>query len=248
MDANGEQPPPCSVFLHGGGWVVGSLETHDRVMRSLAAKTGAVVVGVDYSLSPEAKFPRAVEESAAVASHLHRHAGALGINGERISFAGDSGGANLSVASALLLRDTVTDWPGTQCLLLYYGLYGLRDSASRRLYGGSWDGLARADLDYYMSAYTSCPSDLESPYLDCLSADLTGVAKACYVGACDLDPLRDDSTALAAILEESGVRHELAVFKGVLHGFLHYARMLPEATDALDGGARFYRAAMRGAL
>jgi acetyl esterase len=245
--AVGEDRRPSLVYLHGGGFVVGNLDTHDRIMRSLAAKTGAVVVGVDYALAPEAKFPRALEECAAVVSWLQRRADALGLDEGRISFAGDSSGANLSLATALFLRDTVSDWPGAQCLLLYYGLFGLTDSASRRLYGGSWDGLARADLEYYMAAYTRGPDDLSSPYLDCLSADLAGAVPPCFIAACSLDPLRDDSVALAAALAERGVNHQLVMFDRVLHGFLHYSRERPEAMDALDAGAAFYRSVVEAA-
>lgn len=232
---------PCIVYVHGGGFVVGNLDTHDRIMRSLAAKTGAVVVGVDYTLSPEAKFPQAVQECAAVAVHLQANADALGIDADHLSFAGDSGGANLSLATALYLRDVVRGAPSIKCLLLYYGMYGLLDSASRRLYGGEWDGLTRADLEYYMECYVNDPKDMGSPYIDCLSTDLKKDMPACYIAAAELDPLIDDSTALAAILDDNGVPYRLTVFDGVLHAFLHHSRMLPEAVAALDDGADFYR-------
>jgi len=233
--------PTCIVYVHGGGFVVGNLDTHDRIMRTLAERTGAVVVGVDYSLSPEAKFPTAVHECAAVVQHLRTQGAAFGIDGDQISMAGDSGGANLCLATTLFLRDEVLDGPVIRCLILYYGLFGLRDSASQRLHGGEWDGMSRADLEYYSRCYTTGPQDLESPYLDCLSADLDQRIPPCYVAASSLDPLRDDSLALAALLEEAGVPHRLRVFDGVLHGFLHHSRMLPEAREALAGGAAFYR-------
>ncbi|WP_149204060.1 acetyl esterase [Actinotalea subterranea] len=235
---------PCIVYVHGGGFVVGDLDTHSRIMRTLAARTGAVVVGVDYALSPEARFPRAVHECAAVARHLAAHADALGIDAANLSFAGDSGGANLSLAATLYLRDEVSDAPTIRCLLLYYGMYGLADSASRRLFGGEWDGLTKADLDYYMDCYTNDARDLASPYLDCLAADLSHGVPPCYVAASALDPLRDDSLALAEVLAGAGVPHRVRVFDGVLHGFLHHSRMLPEASEALEEGAEFHRHAI----
>lgn len=235
---------PCLVYVHGGGWVVGGLDTHDRIMRTLAARTGALVVGVDYALSPEAKFPRAVHECAAVVRHLAATAADHGGDPGHLSFAGDSGGAGLSLAATLWLRDEVPDAPAISCLLLYYGLYGLRDSRSQRLYGGPWDGLARADLAYYLDCYTAGPADLDSPYLDCLSADLSRGVPPTYLAACGLDPLLDDSRTLAAVLAERGVRHRLDEFDGVLHGFLHHSRMLPEALDALEAGAAFYRSVL----
>ncbi|NTW39128.1 MAG: acetyl esterase [Cellulomonadaceae bacterium] len=232
---------PCIVYVHGGGFVVGDLDTHDRIMRTLAACTGAVVVGVDYRLSPESKFPGAVHECAAVVSHLGVHGGELGIDPAHVSLAGDSGGANLAMATTLYLRDEVPGSPSVECLILYYGMFGLRDSASQRLFGGEWDGMAKADLDYYLDCYTTGPADLASPYLDCLGADLSHGVPPCYVAASALDPLLDDSLALATVLDDLGVHRRLRVFEGVLHGFLHHSRMLPEAVQALEDGADFYR-------
>jgi acetyl esterase len=227
------------LYVHGGGFVVGSLDTHDRIMRALADATGAVVVGVDYALSPEAKLPQAVEECAAVARHVAEHADELGVAGGRVAFAGDSGGANLALATTLWLRDH--GGPAVESLLLYYGLFGLRDSVSRRLFGGAWDGLTPEDLDGYLAAYTSSPQDLRSPCLDCLSADLSQGIPPTYLVASALDPLLDDSRALAALLAAHGVEHRLHVVDGVLHGFLHHSRMLPEARQVLAEGAAFHR-------
>ncbi|MBN8881910.1 acetyl esterase [Salana multivorans] len=228
----------CLVYLHGGGFVLGNLDTHDRIMRTLAERSGAVVVGVDYTLSPEAKFPRAIHEAGAVVAWLAERADDLGLDGT-ISLAGDSGGAMLALATATWLRDT--GGPAIEQLLLYYGMYGLADSASRRLYGGPWDGLTREDLAYYLDAYTGGPDDLASPYLDLLASDLSGLG-ACFVAAAELDPLIDDSVLLDRVLAEVGTAHELRVYDGVLHGFLHHSRVLPEALQALTDGADFYRA------
>lgn len=232
---------PAIIYLHGGGFMVGNLNTHDRIMRSLARQTGAVVVGVDYSLSPEAKFPTAIEECAAVAAYLHTKGTARGVAPEHLAFAGDSAGAHLSLATTLYLREQIGDSSYIRCLLLYYGMYGLKDSVSGRLYGGEWDGMAQADRQSYIGAYLGDPQDATSPYFDCFQADLMRDVPPCYISAAELDPLRDDSHAFAAILEEGGVPHQLEVVPGVLHAFLHYSRMLPEARTALDNGAAFYR-------
>jgi len=232
---------PCIIYIHGGGWVVGNLDTHDRIMRILADRTGAVVVGVDYSLSPEVKFPSGIEECAAVAGYLHAHGAEHGIDPDDISFAGDSGGANMSLATMLYLRDELGDASFVKCLLLYYGAYGLTDSRSFRLLGGPWDGLDKPDYEYYLQCYTASPEELESPYLDCFNADLTHDMPACYVVAAEYDPLRDDSYTLADILQEYGIPHQLETFPGVLHAFLHHSRMLPAASEALEHGAEFFR-------
>lgn len=238
----------CIVYIHGGGFVLGDLDTHDRIMRVLAEATGAVVVGVDYTLSPEAKFPQAVHESAAVVRHVRAHAEEIGIDPASVALAGDSGGAMLALATALYLRDTRgDDEPGLTSLLLWYGMYGLQDSGSRRLLGGPWDGLTKDDLDYYVAAYTTGPQDWSSPYVDCLGADLSHGIPPCYVVATELDPLLDDSVTLARMLEEHGVAHQLRVYPGLLHAFLHCSRVLPEARDTLAEGAAFYRVHQDGA-
>ncbi|MCG2800368.1 MAG: alpha/beta hydrolase fold domain-containing protein [Cellulomonas sp.] len=249
------QDLPVVVYLHGVGWVVGNLDTQDRIMRALAHESGAAVLGVDYSLSPEAKFPVAVEQCAAVVRQvldgepgdggLGRTAG-LAVDGRRVAIAGDSGGANMALATALLLRDQAAAGSrpvSLSALALYYGLYGLRDSVSRRLLGGPWDGLSEADLAYYDEAYLADPADARSPYVDCLSADLGSGVPPCYLAAAELDPLRDDTTALAQLLTVRGVPVEHDVFDGVLHGFLHYSRMLDDAVVALQRGGAFLRRA-----
>ncbi|MCL2736778.1 MAG: acetyl esterase [Propionibacteriaceae bacterium] len=239
-------PPksPAIVYIHGGGFVLGGLDTHDKIMRVLADETKSIVVGVDYSLSPEAKFPTAVVQCVSVAQHLHKNGAHYGIDGDKLGFAGDSGGAMLCLGSYLYLRDEMGEGTGyVKALLLYYGMFGLRDSISRRLLGGPWDGCAQEDLDYYMQCYLASPEDAYSPYVDCLSADLRQMPPA-FIVAAELDPLRDDSTALASILDRHDSPNRLVVFPGVLHAFLHNSRHLPEAMDALRQGAAFFREAV----
>lgn len=233
---------PGIVYVHGGGFVLGNLDTHDRVCRILAEKTGVVVVAVDYKLSPEAKFPSAVEEVAAVATYLHEHGAKHGIDGERLAFAGDSGGAHLGLAATMYLREECGGSDFVKCLLLYYGWFGLTDSSSMRLLGGSWDGLAEEDWKFYMQLYANDPAELAaSPYANLFLNDLTHDMPACYIAAAEYDPLRDDSYTLAAICEQYGTPVRYEVFEGVIHAFLHYTKMLDAANDALAHGAAFYR-------
>ena len=222
------------VYLHGGGFVLGGLDSHDRIVRTLAAGTGARVTAVDYTLSPEARHPQAVHECAAVVRDV-------AVAGEGpVALAGDSAGAHLALATALHLADR--DGPALGPLLLWYGLYGLRDSVSRRLLGGPWDGLTPADLAGYVAAYLGDEAD--DPAVDLLAADLSALPPV-YLAATDLDPLLDDSVALARLLGTAGVPHRLQVFPGVLHAFLHCSRDLPEARAALAAGAEFHAAHRR---
>jgi len=229
-------PAAALVYLHGGGFVLGSLETHDRIMRLLARHAGVTVIGVDYALAPETRFPRQLEQIVAAIGQLPAR---FGLDPARIALAGDSAGANLALAATLGLRPRGGALP--VALLLYYGSYGLRDSGSRRLYGGAWDGLSEAELAFYRRCYLRGPEDERDLRYDLLASDLAGTPP-CFIAPCALDPLLDDSRALAALLEERGTPVELRVYDGVLHGFLHLSRMLDAALTAIQDGARFLRA------
>lgn len=231
-----EGPAPAIVWVHGGGHIVGSPATHDRLTRTLAHLSGACVVSVDYTLAPEAVHPQPVEECVAVVQGLRRQAQARGVVADDLTLAGDSAGARLALATWLWLRDELDADDGLRCLLLAYGAYGLRDSASRRTLGGWWDGMTRAAmLEWERLALGG--ADPSGPYVDLLSRDLRG-APPSHILAVALDPLLDDSLALAELM---GPGHELVVADGVLHTFLQHTRMLDDATAALEAMAHFHR-------
>lgn len=235
------RPLPVLVFLHGGGWVVGGNDTHDRIMRLLAAKSGAAVAGVDYRLAPEHKFPVPFEDCLAAVRYLAARGGDHDLDPARLALGGDSAGANMALGVALTLRDDAPAPP--RGLLLYYGVFGLRDGTSRRLFGGPAHGLSRADLDHYHGSYFAREDDARDPRFDHLEADTAGLPPS-YLCAAGLDPLLDDSHALAALLRRDGVAHRLEVYDGMLHGFLHYSAMAGKAMAALDAGAAWLRAAV----
>lgn len=227
---------PAIVWIHGGGYIVGSPRTHDRLTRTLAYLTGATVISVDYTLSPEARFPQPVEECVAVVQALREHADEWGIDGADLTLAGDSAGATLAVATWLWLRDEAADPSGIRCLLLAYGGYGLRDSVSRRTLGGWWDGMTPDAMAEWQAHYINA-EDMHSPYYDVLSANLEGIPP-CHILATSLDPLLDDSRALTQLLPGEG--HELVVVDGVIHTFLQHSRMLDQAEHSLRAMAEFF--------
>ena len=243
--AAGKAETPAIIYVHGGGFCLGNLDTHDRICRVLAEKARAIIVAVDYTLSPDGKFPVQVEEVACVTQYIHEHATAYGIDGERMGFAGDSGGAHLNLATTMYLREEKGDAHYIKCLLLYYGWFGLKDSSSMRLLGGSWDGLTEEDWKFYMGLYANDPKELEtSPYANLFLNDLTHDVPACYIAAAEFDPLRDDSATLAAICKEYDIPCQYEVFEGTIHAFLHYTKVLDAANDALEHGATFFRQQM----
>ena len=125
---------------------------------------------------------------------------------------------------------------------MFYGWFGLADSSSMRLLGGPWDGLTEEDWQWYLGLYAEDAAALaREPYANLFLNDMTRDMPACYIAAAEFDPLRDNSATLAAICEQYGTPVRYEVFKGVIHAFLHYTRMLDEANDALEHAATFYR-------
>ncbi|NYI67453.1 alpha/beta hydrolase fold domain-containing protein [Spelaeicoccus albus] len=244
---------PAIAYFHGGGFNVGDLDTHDRIMRVLADKSGAAVVGVDYTLSPEARFPQALHECAGVVAHLAAEGQRYGIEPSRLVVAGDSAGSMLSMGTVLLLRDGPAEaglradaaaaaFASIRGMLLYYGGHGLRDSATSRLYGGFWDGMGKRELGDVDAFHFNDAAERSSPYIDHLSADLSRDLPAAFIVGAELDPLADDGRALAAMLARNGREVDFRMVPGVLHSFLHFGRMLDEANEELARGAEFARA------
>ena len=230
-------PIPVLVYAHGGGYIVGDLDTHDRICRLLARRSGWAVLAIDYTLAPEKQFPVQPDQVLGVLHHVAAHGAQWGLDTKRIAIGGDSAGAHLSLGAALDVRAA----GGPQLLgqLLYYGAYGLKDSASRRMYGwADLDGMGDEDTAMYRDAYIPNPADRDHPRNNLLKADMAGLPPAFIVGV-EFDPLRDDSLALAAFMRERGVRHELKIYEGVLHAFLHYSMVEPLAMDAIEAGADF---------
>lgn len=241
---------PVIVYVHGGGFVVGSVDTHDRVCRLLATHAGAAVVSVDYHLSPESVYPTNIQEVVAVAKYLHEHGDEKGIDGNDLSFAGDSGGAVLSFAANLWLRDEEGDNSFVKTMLLYYGFYGLTDSKSRRLYGWLEDGMREEDLLYYNKIWlfgekegtdAELREKMAAPYVDMLHNDLKTSMPAVFLSAAELDPLRDDSECMYEALNANGVPCEYKLYDGVLHAFVIYTRMLDAANQCIEDSAEFWK-------
>lgn len=232
---------PTLLYLHGGGWVVGNLDTHDRVMRLLAELSGACVVGVDYALSPEYRFPVAINEAQAVLDWLKIQGPNHGLDSSRLAIGGDSAGANMAVSVTQLCHQKN---PGLiQCLLLYYGAYGLTDSAAWQKYGNADFEFTREEKEFYLASYLSTEEDRNDPRFNVLGGDISLLPSA-FIAAAECDPLQDDSTALYEAMQKAGRSATLKIYPGVLHSFIHYSRMLDQAAEALRDGADALKAAL----
>ena len=226
------------LYLHGGGWTMFSIDTHDRLMREYAQRSGAVVVGIDYSLSPEAKFPIALNEVLAAIGWLRRQGAVYGIDPTRLAIGGDSAGANLSVAAALRLRDR--EEPALQAMLLNYGAFSPEPSASYQRYGGPHYMLTVEEMQSFWSNYTSEPAQLHDPLVAPYRADLRGLPPAFLcIAACDI--LADSNRAMARRFAAAQVPCEVHVYQGATHSFLEAVSIASLAERAIEEGARWLR-------
>ena len=232
-------PLPVLVYLHGGGYILGNLDTHDRICRLLAVDSGWAVLAVDYALAPGRQFPVQPDQVFAALRYVATHGDTLGVDSRRIAIGGDSAGAHLSLTATLDAR--LAGGPAVCGQLLFYGAFGLKDSASRRLYGwADLDGLDEKDATRYRDHYVADPADRDHPRVNLLKSDMAGLPPT-FIGAVAYDPLRDDSLVLAEFMQERGVAHRLVVYEGVLHGFLHYSAVEPKALQAIADGAAFLK-------
>jgi acetyl esterase len=225
-----DKPTAVLIYFHGGGWVWSSVDTHDRIARELSAATQVSVVSVDYSLSPEAKFPRALNECIAAIGYIARHGAEWGLDTSQILLAGDSAGGNLALAAALQLRDQ--GGPALKGIMLAYPVCDSNFETSTYREFAAGYGLTRDRMAAFWNLYVERPQDLRHPLAAPLNAELGGLPPVLILLA-ELDVLRSEGEALAAKLRRSGVETEVGVFEGVIHGFLRACGTVTKAQDAL---------------
>lgn len=222
---------PCLLYMHGGGWVVGGLDSHDFICFELATALQVLVIAIDYQLAPEHPFPAAYEDCRAVWQAIQAGQAPYAINLRRLVVMGDSAGGNLAAALCMGLRDDGQPLPRAQ-VLIYPGLGGPCDLPSRR---DCMDAplLSSADTDGYLALYLQ-GSDRPSPYAMPLSAaDFSGLPKA-LIAVAQFDPLRDDGMLYAERLQAAGVAAVLYPGKGLVHGCLRGRRQVPEVDRLYD--------------
>jgi acetyl esterase len=240
-------PAPVLIYLHGGGFTLFSLDTHDRLMREYAAAGGFLVAGVDYPLSPEARYPRALDQIVEVVDWIAGAGAAeVGADPARIAIGGDSAGANLSIATALRLRD------GGRAgllrgLLLNYGAFGAPCSdAAEASFGGPEAVLNRAEVDYYMTNYLGAVDAFaDTPYARPSIADVAGLPPA-FLVIPDLDILAEQSRDMTERLRNAGVEAQAREYAGATHSFLEAMSISALARQAIADGAAWTKARLDG--
>jgi acetyl esterase len=223
---------PALVYFHGGGWVIGNLDTHDSLCRHLANAASCIVVSVDYRLAPEHKFPAAVEDCVAATTWVTKEAAALGINRERLAVGGDSAGGNLAAVVSLVARDRGS--PRLRCQVLLYPAVecGMSHPSHDRFAEGFL--LTQPTMKWFYEHYLRGPADVADWRASPLrAADLSGVAPALVLTAGN-DLLSDEGEAYARRLQHAGVPVELRHFPDQIHGFLTMGKIAQVAQPALD--------------
>jgi acetyl esterase len=236
--AGSEGRLPVLLYLHGGGFTIGGLETHDSLARQLALRSGAAVVALDYRLAPEHRFPTAVQDAWSAMHWLARHAWhALGLDASRIAVGGDSAGGTLAAVCAIHARDE--DLPLAAQLLITPGTAARPDAPSHRTFASGFL-LESEGIAWFFDHYIDRGARSDWRFAPLEAEDLEDVAPACVILA-ECDPLVDEGVAYADRLRWAGVPVTLEIFRGVTHDFIKLGRVLDEAHAAQDLAASALR-------
>jgi acetyl esterase len=239
---DGVAKPPVIVYAHGGGFMQGSLDSWDAMLRELVRQSRVAALSVDYKLSPEHRFPKAFDEMVAMIRLTAREGSGLGVDPTRIAVGGDSAGGNLALAAALALRDA-----GEQALsflLLVYGVYSTDSESPSWQRFGQGAGLSQTQIRWIWETYLEHPDQQRDWRAAPLLADLKGLPPA-YLTVGSLDPLLDDSRNLDAALKKAGVPSRLNVVDGLNHGFIRYGRLVGAARRGLADCAAALRTGLK---
>lgn len=235
-------PLPVLIFLHGGGWIGGDLETHDVLCRELAHGSGCGIVAVDYRLAPENKFPKPFEDCLAVCTFILDSASELGLDPTRIAIGGDSAGGNLAAAVVQSLYRREGNKPAFQLLIYPLTDFRMATPAFAEMRPPAFSAAEAAwCADQYLSSLGDVLDVRASP---ALAEDLSGLPHT-YVMTAEFDALRDDGEAYALSLTKAGVPVQMRRYLGLPHGFLSMPLDLSVTTKGINDVARIIRAALK---
>lgn len=232
---------PLLLYLHGGGFTVGNISTHDTLCRVLAEQSGCAVVSLDYRLAPAHRFPTAVDDAWDALAFLARHADRFGVDGTRLAVGGDSAGGTLAAVCAIQARDA--GLPLALQLLFYPGTAARQDTDSHRRFAVG-PLLDEPLISWFFSQYIDDAERDDWRFAPLNADDVDGVAPA-WIGLAECDPVVDEGIAYADKLRAAGVPVELEIYRGVIHEFVKMGRAVPEALAAQADAARALKEALR---
>ena len=237
----GQGPFPMLVYFHGGGWVIGSIETHDPICRTLTNAAGCITVSVDYRLAPEHTFPAAIDDAYAATEWAAANAAELGGTGSAIAVGGDSAGGNLAAVVAQMARDR--DGPALAYQVLVYPITDCAFDTPSYVADPTGYLLSKEVMAWFWDHYVPDEADRTNPLVSPLRAkDLSGLPPALLITA-EFDPLRDEGEAYASRMRDAGVAVDTIRYDNMTHGFIQMGGMLEEARAALGEAASRLREA-----
>jgi acetyl esterase len=226
---------PTLIYYHGGGWVIGNIETHDSTCRRIANKSSCQVISVDYRLAPEHPFPTPIEDSLAAFRHIRDNAGQFEADPARLAVGGDSAGGNISAVVCQACKQTGEAMPAFQ-MLIYPATDARRSTESHRLFSDGYF-LTHDLIEWFWKAYMPAGTDLTDLRLSpLLATDVSGLPPA-FVLTAGFDPLRDEGRAYADRLIDAGVKTTYVNYPGTIHGFFSLSRFLKQGLKANDEAA-----------
>ena len=234
-----DPPFPVLVYFHGGGWVIGSIESHDALCHAISKTSDYLVVSVDYRLAPEHPYPAAPEDCYAATCWVAENAETIQADASRIAVGGDSAGGNLATVAAMMARDR--QGPDIRLQVLIYPITD--DDLNTPSYLQNADGyvLTRALMIWFWDYYLAAEKRLGQPYATPLRAEHLKNLPDALILTAEYDPLRDEGEAYAKRLKEAGVDVTLKRYDGMIHGFIKYTARLDKAKEALEAVAAFLK-------
>lgn len=237
----GAAPKPIIVYFHGGGWVLGSLDTHDATCRALARDADAVLVSVDYRLAPEHRFPAAVEDADAALAWAAAHADELGGDADRLVVAGDSAGGNLA---AVIAQRSRVDGPKVAFQLLIYPVTDHEFTSDSMEDNAEGYFLTRDAMRWFYSHYLNNDAEGDDPRVSPLRADDLGGLPPAFVLTMEYDPLRDQGVAYAHALAAAGTEVTATTYPSLFHGCFGMGEMIDAARAPFDDAVAAIRSAV----
>ncbi|WP_185806881.1 alpha/beta hydrolase [Bacillus salinus] len=226
-----EKNVPCLIYFHGGGWVIGNIDSHDALCRVIANESHCVVVSVDYSLAPENRFPVGLEDCYRAVEWIYSHAENLHINRNKLIVGGDSAGGNLTAAVLQLLRDRWSTHMVCGQVLIYPAVASSVTDSHRLFAEGYF--LTLSEMKWFRDHYIRSESDLQNPLVAPLLQDDVSYLPPTYILTAEYDPLRDEGKAYAEKLKKAGVLVSSKQYEGMIHGFVSMFAALDDGKKAI---------------